>query len=203
MAARYIAFDCETTGFSDACNLLTVTFLALDNHLNVLNTLNLSLKQQNGYVVFPEALAVNKISLEKHHSESLSLEDARAALFAFLERHKTKYVLIPVGHNIAFDIRFIQNSGLLAPQEYSKYFSHNPLDTLTIAQYMKASGHLPLYQSVSLENLCTFYNIATSSTLQHTSHYDTVMTVNVLKEFIKNTRKDTIEHPRKKRKIDA
>jgi DNA polymerase III epsilon subunit-like protein len=181
--ARYVAFDCETTGVDELCNLLTVSFIVLDKDLNSIDSLDLSIKQSHGYVVYPEALAINKIDLIKHHTTSIELEQARNMLHTFLNTYKRNYLLIPIGHNIAFDIRFIKTSGLITAEEFPKYFSHNHIDTVTISQFMKVCGHLPLHQSISLTNLSAYYSLSTSTTLQHSSHYDTQMTIKLLKQY--------------------
>ena len=84
MTSKYIAFDTETSGLDPLkCNLLTVSFIILDNELNKLDTLNISLKHQN-YFVNPDALEVNKIDILKHHNHSIDIIDARIKLFEFL-----------------------------------------------------------------------------------------------------------------------
>ncbi len=181
--AKYIAFDCETGGFIDESSLLTVTFIVLDNNLCVLDTLDIALKSNRGYHVYPEALTVNKIDLIKHHATAIDLFTARTKLFSFLDAYKHMFTLIPIGHNIQFDIRFIKNNGLMTGDEYSRYISPNAIDTISIAQFMKVSGKLPLRQSISLSNLCTYYNLGDDNVLQHTANYDTHMTIKLLRKF--------------------
>jgi len=208
---KYIGFDCETTGVDDKCNLLTVCFLILDNKLNIIDKLNLSLKQNDGYVIFPKALEINKIDIIKHHNNSYELIDARNLLINFLNKHKTQYNLIPIGHNISFDIKFIIMSGLLTKNEYSNYISCNPIDTISIAQFLKLSGKIPENQSISLINLCNYFklNKLDNIDLQHTSEYDIKMTIQLLKKFKMinnqnecNTISNNDYHILKKRKIE-
>lgn len=205
MGVKYIAFDCETSGVNDKCNLLTVSFITLDNDLNKIDSLNLSLKQNDGYTIYPEAMDINKIDLIKHHKHSLDLSQAKDKLLDFLRKNKGQYNLIPIGHNIKFDIKFIKSSGLLTEFEYSKFISYNSIDTVCVAQFLKLSGFLNEKQSLSLVNLCTFAKLQRKPTLEHSSDYDTHMTIELLKYFKSIISQASIisspNLPNKKRKI--
>lgn len=204
MDTKYIAFDCETTGVSDNCNLLTVSFIVLDSELNETDLLNISLKQNNGYYIYPESLEVNKIDLVKHHQNSIDLIDARRKLSQFLQKNKGQYNLIPIGHNIQFDIKFIKKSGLLTEDEYSKYISCNAIDTVTISQFLKLTGKLPQKQSLSLVNLCKSCHLKRNESLEHSAEYDVKMTIKLLKHFkklIENKETTTELSSSKKRKL--
>jgi DNA polymerase III alpha subunit (gram-positive type) len=185
MDTKYIAFDCETTGVSDNCNLLTVSFIILDSELNEVDILNISLKQTNGYYIYPESLEVNKIDIVKHHQNSIDLIDARKKLTEFLQKYKGQYSLIPIGHNIQFDVKFVKKSGLLSEEEYSKYISYNCIDTVTISQFLKLTGKLHQKQSLSLVNLCKSCNLKRNESLEHSAEYDVKMTIKLLKHFKK------------------
>lgn len=185
MSAKYIAFDCETTGVNDDCNLLTVSFLMLNSNLKEMDVLNIALKQTNGYHIYPESLEVNKIDIIKHHNQSIDLIDARRKVLQFLQKYKGQYNLIPIGHNIQFDIKFIKKSGLLTEEEYTKYISYNALDTVVVSQFLKLSGKLPEKQSLSLINLCKSCNLKRNEELEHSAEYDIKMTVKLLKYFTK------------------
>lgn len=181
---KYIAFDCETTGLDDKSNLLTVSFIILDGDLNKKDSLNLSLKQDNGYYINPYALEVNKIDIIKHHITSKDLIDARKLLLTFLDKNYNSFCLIPIGHNVNFDIKFIKRSGLLTDKEWTKYISYNPLDTISVAQFLKLSGKLHERTSLSLINLCNSCNLERNEQLEHSSEYDIEMTIKLLKHFL-------------------
>jgi DNA polymerase III alpha subunit (gram-positive type) len=201
MESKYIAFDCETTGVDDRSNLLTVSFLILDRNLKEVDSLNLSLKQNNGYHIYPEAMEINRIDIIKHHHTSLELIDARKKLIDFLIKNKGKFNLIPIGHNIQFDIKAIKTSGLLTSEEYSKYISYNTLDTISIAQFLKLTGHLHEKQSLSLVNLCSSSQLKRDERLEHSSEYDIKMTIKLLKFFKKTIGNESEENVNKKRKV--
>lgn len=178
--SKYIAFDCETSGIDTDSNLLTVSFIILDKDLVETDSLNISLKQNSGYKIYPEALKINRIDIIKHHEIATDLPTSRVLLLDFLNRNRCRYNLIPIGHNITFDIRFIKSSGLLTEQEYINFISFNPIDTLVIAQFLKMCGKFDYRQSLSLINLCKYFKLDSCKTSEHTSEYDIKMTIKLL-----------------------
>ena len=91
----------------------------------------------------------------------------------------------PIGHNVTFDINFIKGCGLLSEYEYNSYISFNCVDTICIAQFFKLTGEIPKKQSISLSNLCSYYNIKSEENTEsyHTAEYDIVMTLHLLRKF--------------------
>jgi DNA polymerase III alpha subunit (gram-positive type) len=193
----YLAFDTETTGI-DAVknNLLTACFIVLNDNLIEIDRLNLSIKY-NEYNISVRAMEINKIDLIKHHNSrnSVDLKTARSMLLDFLRKNKKAHsnsslsygynLFTPIGHNVSFDINFIKGCGLLSEYEYNSYISFNCVDTICIAQFFKLTGEIPKKQSISLSNLCSYYNIKSEENTEsyHTAEYDIVMTLHLLRKF--------------------
>ena len=193
----YLAFDTETTGI-DAVknNLLTACFIVLDDNLVEIDRLNLNIKY-NEYNISVRAMEINKIDLIKHHNSrnSVDLKTARSMLLDFLRKNKKAHsnsslsygynLFTPIGHNVSFDINFIKGCGLLSEYEYNSYISFNCVDTICIAQFLKLTGEIPKTQSISLVNLCSYYNIKSEGNTEsyHTAEYDIVMTLHLLRKF--------------------
>lgn len=195
--SKYICFDTETTGLDvNVNNLLTACFIVLDTNLNELDRLNISLKSES-YTINAKAMEVNKINIVQHHNTSKDLIDTRFHLINFLKKNKTKFYLTPVGHNIQFDISFIKK---LLGDEYNNYFSYNSVDTIVIANFLKICGKLPDCQPVSLSKLSDYFGLTDYhfSELQHTSEYDTEMTVKLLKKFVELRIFDISNSPKKR-----
>jgi DNA polymerase III alpha subunit (gram-positive type) len=177
----YICFDTETSGLDPLCNLLTACFIVLDENLNEIDILNLQIKHDH-YYVSTKALEVNHINLIEHnnHKDSVTLKQASELLYNFLAKNKRGYPLIPIGHNLQFDILFVKK--MLSNTDYNKFISWNQIDTIVLAQFLKLSNKISKYQSISLVNLGQLYNIKIPGNA-HTAEYDTKMTIEVLKRM--------------------
>lgn len=178
----YIAFDTETTGLSSDSQLLTAYFVILDKNFEPESSLDLKFKWPS-YNVYAKALEVNKIDIVKHDLLADDLAVCRSKMKSFI---KNRNRLIPIGHNINFDIGFIRSSGLVSDEEFSKSFNFVNIDTLVVAQFLKSNGKIPLYQSLSLKNICSYFGITCGEQEFHTAKYDTLMTISLLKFFNKN-----------------
>jgi DNA polymerase III alpha subunit (gram-positive type) len=91
--------------------------------------------------------------------------------------------IIPVGHNVAFDIRKITNS-LISKGSWDNFISYRVLDTCTIAQYLILSGKLNSDISCSLGHLSAYFKINIQGNA-HEAKYDTLITMAVLQELMK------------------
>lgn len=177
----FLAFDTETTGLLDSCNVLTAYFIILDDKLNEIANLDLKIKY-NHYNVNIKALEINKIDLIKHDKEAISQKDARNKLDYFLSVYKTKDNYIPLGHNISFDLKMLKNNDILTDSAIETYLSPVSIDTLTIAKFMKTNKKIPKKQSLSLSKISEYFNINLGNdSLYHTAEYDIKMTIELFK----------------------
>jgi DNA polymerase III alpha subunit (gram-positive type) len=189
----YIAFDCETTGLLPECQVLTAYFIVLDHHLNEIDSLDLRIKYDM-YNIQSKALEINKIDLLLHDSLAKDVLDSKLLLEAFVRRNCKQRRLIPLGHNITFDINMLKTSGILSPGTYNECFSYNVLDTIVIAQFLKLLDKLPKNYSVSLSSLCKYFNVDSVQGLElHNSECDIKMTVNLLKAMTRQCEFDVNE----------
>lgn len=180
---KYIGLDTETGGSTSECSLLSVYFQILDENLLPLGELDLFIKPNDDlYHVTAEGLGVNHINLVEHDKIAITEGKASQMLYAFLQQYNPqgKEKLVPVGHNVAFDIERVKRTLL---KSWDTYVSYRKLDTGSIAQFMKAKKLLPDSVSGSLGSLMEHFAIPVEGTL-HTAKSDTLGTVAVLRALL-------------------
>jgi DNA polymerase III epsilon subunit-like protein len=180
---RYLVLDTETGGF-EGTSLLTACFLVTDEAFNELDQLMLKMKPDDGkYIVTGESLRVNGIDLKTHDTEAIPYREAGVKLYDFLNGNSIlgSEKLIPVGHNVVFDILKIQEF-LISKEKWSRFVSYRTLDTATIARACIAAGLLPTSLSGSLSSIAEYFNIDTSAA--HSADGDVAMAVLVLENLL-------------------
>lgn len=186
---RIVAFDTETGGLDHTReDILTAYFAVLDDSLNVIDELDLKLKPDNNRepVVTEGAMKVNGIDLKKHMEDpaTLTYSEAKKAIALFLVRHlenKKKKSLVAAGHNIPFDIGFLQHH-ILPKTTWDQFFSHRSLDTMPIAVFLKFVQWWP-EEIGSLSSIVKHLNLPVRNA--HNAKDDTLMFVDVLRAILK------------------
>ena len=171
-------FDCETGGIDPATSsLLTLYMAVLDSNDQIIDELDLKLKPDDGkYLWTQEAMDVNGINLEEHDKEAITYSQGKVLLMAFLKKNSPKKrSLRPCGHNIAFDIGFIQTH-LLSKKEWEDYCHYRVLDTTPIATFMQDIGVWPSKLG-SLVSLVEYLGV--KKRLAHNAKEDTLMWIDV------------------------
>lgn len=182
---KIVAFDSETGGLDpNEHDLLTAYFAILDDALNVVDELYLKLKPDDGRApaVTEEAMKVNGIDLNAHMAdpETLPYSEAKKVLALFLAKHlveKKKKTLVAAGHNISFDISFIQKY-VLPKKTWDQLFTHRYLDTMPVAVFLKFVKWWP-EEIGTLTSIVKHLNLPMRNA--HNAKDDTLMFVDVLK----------------------
>jgi DNA polymerase III epsilon subunit-like protein len=188
---KFIAFDVETGGLDPKkSSLLTLYAVILDENFNAIAELDLKIKNEKGevYQVTGEALKINGIDLAEHHNNNRNSTKGLAALqlsdLISAHSNNEQDKLIPIGHNVSFDIGFILEH--LIPKEiWDRHVSYKTLDTATIANFLKVKKVIPDNVSTSLGVLAKYFQIDTSKGLLHSSKWDTLITVMLLEKMLK------------------
>lgn len=193
---KYIAMDCESGGIGPEADLLTAYFGVLDEDFNITAELTIKLRpdsENDFYSVSAKALEINKIDLVKHFKEGEPKSKAGVNLFRFLEKH-TPIVdghvqrLVPIGHNVAFDIKKISEK-LLGKKTLDMFIGYRVLDTGTIGQFFQTAGLIPPTMSAALGSLMKHYGLEFQGEA-HNERADALACVEILKAMLKQIKGD-------------
>lgn len=185
MKPKYISLDNETGGLTKNSSLLTTYFSILDENFVELASLELYVKPDDGeYKVSAEALAVNKINLIEHDKIAVPYSKAGTLAYDFLNKVNPngEIKLIPLGHNVTFDIEGVCNF-LINKGTWGKFVGYRVLDTATIGQFLIDAKLIPSSVSASLGSLQKYFNINLPEEIRHTSKGDVDITVMVYREL--------------------
>lgn len=185
---KYIVFDVETGGIGLDKSLLTACFLycqydVKNDEYEIIDGLDLKIKPNDDvYHVTAQGMQINGIDLVEHDKVAITEKQAGTKLYDklsiwYINNNKEK--LIPVGHNIAFDINCVTNK-LVHPGTWEQFVSYKTLDTCTISQFMRMKNKLPYTVSCGLVSLTEYFNVKPLTGKPHEADYDCLATLNVL-----------------------
>lgn len=176
---RYFLVDCETGGLDEnETSLLTLFAKVLDSNLETIGEIDLKIKPDDGrYHIDIAAMNVNKIDLIEHSKVAIPYSLAAKQLREFLTKHSSMGAnkLIPAGHNINLDVRFICK--LIS--DWKQYTMHRWLDTSSIGHFLQQVGILPETLDGGLVSLATHYGV------DCTGLHDAKIDVNITHKLIK------------------
>lgn len=145
---KRLVIDSETGGlWPSKHSLLTIGMLLIDvkqNKLNFLDNEHIFIKHSE-YSVSKTAMRINKIDLFEHHKKGVFPSVACKKINSFLDKHLLYNVPV-VGHNVSFDIGFINS--LFNSECFDYPFHKEKEDTMHLWNQLKKKGVVsPFYNS--------------------------------------------------------
>jgi DNA polymerase III epsilon subunit-like protein len=197
MAGSFLlGFDTETGGFNPkTSDLLTFYGCILDEELKIHDELYLKLKPDGGRLPIAEAqaLKVNGIDLQAHLSdpETITYSEAKVKVVTLLKKYLKKTGrfsnIRPIGYNVPFDIKWVQEH-ILPPDEWESILHYKHVDVMQNVDFLKECEWFPKDLG-SLVSVVDYLQIPKRAA--HNAKEDTLMCVDVhkkLKEIMKSKR---------------
>ena len=139
--SNYIVYDCETGGLDETKNPITqYACVVLDfKTLKEIDRFETFVKPYNNLTIEKQALDHTMVSMSDI-KQGISVENFVDVLFEFNKLHQAKGKfkdanrLVPVGHNIPFDNRFLTYACNLFDKNYFELVYDNFIDTFPIAK---------------------------------------------------------------------
>lgn len=194
--SNYIVFDCETGGLDENKNPITqYAAVVLDGKtLKEIDRCETYVKPYNDLEITKEALEKTMVNISDINS-GLSLKEFVAVAKEFWKQHqvRTKYKdmgrLIPVGHNVTFDIRFINKAMELDGSKEDMFETHyeNFIDTFALAKLTWGiKGDEKLRLGICAERADIVLTDA------HGAMNDVEATADLLRYYVKNLRNEKV-----------
>ena len=156
---KRLVIDTETTGLSPRFHkTLTVGMLLIDvenGFLDILDSNHIFVRHEH-YNPTPEAMAISKIDLEKHHKIAIPPTKACTQINHFIERNGLHDTTL-VGHNYQFDKGFLGalfNQGDTISKLHWRYD-----DTMWLWRNLQKAGSVPSDLRANLQTLADFFKI--------------------------------------------
>lgn len=139
--SNYIVYDCETGGLDETKNPITqYACVVLDfKTLKEIDRFETFVKPYNNLVIEKDALEHTMVSMSDIR-HGITVENFVEVLFEFNKMHQAKGKfkdanrLVPVGHNIPFDNRFLSYACNLCGRNYFEFIYDNFIDTFPLAK---------------------------------------------------------------------
>jgi DNA polymerase III alpha subunit (gram-positive type) len=175
----FFAFDVETTGLDPKRDeIIQLAYQLLDGNLNLVKSGTFFVWPRNT-TVSAEVAKINGYSTQKWSAnKAISQVELYGQLRDMLSPHKK---LIPMGHNVKFDLSFLQALFETYGEDkvYRTSLSYHSFDTVAISMFADYVLHSGLNGSYKLTHLTERYKIDHSAA--HTADSDIAATVALFK----------------------
>lgn len=134
-----------------------------------------------------ESIAIHGIEPAWLRAHGLSPCDAVRQFEDFLHAHFTRFErgdVLLAGHNVSFDVAFLQRLYRLAGKEYPAFYSHRLLDTATLGLFFILSGDLPTGVAKS-DELFSHFQISFGADRRHSALGDARATAELINAFLR------------------
>lgn len=188
----YLVLDTETGGLDAKENALIELSYAII--LNGAIPVRRQLLMRDGKQISDKALEVNGYIREQIR-EYESAESAAVRFLGDITRIVDPFdiseTVIPVGHNISFDMRFVKEWMYDADMaEFFEFIFEKPLDTLSLAREAKSNGWIET-DDAKLETVADYFGVLREGA--HVARIDVEMTIDVLERLLRLKKENTVE----------
>lgn len=192
--SHYIILDCETGGLDEASNPITqVACLVLDSvTLKELQRFETYVKPYNGLVITKEALAASLVTMADINN-GLPIDKVVKVLSELFKMYSKPKGGTPIliGHNIGFDLKFLDYAFNLQSMNLYSFINRVSLDTMADAKRLWLTADNKDDKSVTLTNCCKRADIVLKDA--HGAMNDVVATTKLWLWFTERMRGGSVE----------
>jgi len=180
-ADRILFIDTETGGTDPATNSLLSLGLVVWKASEVRASLEILI--DDGVLnVTEKALEINRIDLQEHRKKALSPTVAVKQMDKFINSHfQADEKIVLGGHNINFDVNFLNVFLTRNGYDFQQRFSHRTVDTSAILFYLYLTGKIKRKLTASQDAL-DYFGIVVEG--RHTALGDAVATAQLFSRLV-------------------
>lgn len=178
----FLVLDTETGGKYGS--LLSYALIVADENFRVL-TSQYNFIKQDYYRVSPEAMSVNKLSLESLQAYGSTPKELGTKIYNFLRDYSNDGAdkLIPVGFGLSGDVARILE--LISPGSWYQFVSYGGIDLSSVGSFLRIGQDNP----GSLRKWADEYEIIYNVDMLHDAFYDANLTLKVLGKMYQTLQK--------------
>ncbi len=176
--SKILVLDTETGGLSADKNSILSFGAVVFEDLVPTNEIEVYVKEDD-IQVEKRAMEVNKIDLNWLKANGKSPIEAVSLLEKFIADNFGTEKVSPAGHNIGFDVRFMNRLFRLAGKNYDDVFSHRTLDTASILRFLTMTGKINM-KTASADEAFKYFDIKISTEKRHTALGDAKATAEMI-----------------------
>lgn len=147
---KYLFIDTETGGtIPTKHSLLQIGLIVWDCNNGIIAQQDYYIKSKR-YVVTKEAMSINKFDRHIHNNKAEEPKIVIEKMIAFLKEYFDENIYMPIiGHNIQFDVSFLQDFFKRNNKSFYQYFSHRLIDTYSVYKTLSLAGRIENINSSS------------------------------------------------------
>ncbi|HEY6899765.1 MAG TPA: 3'-5' exonuclease [Puia sp.] len=181
-ADKILFIDTETGGIDPASHSLLSLALVVWKEMEIVASLEI-LIDDGRLNVTERALEINHIDLEEHKRKAVPPATAIKRLDKFLNTHFPKEEKITLGgHNITFDVNFLNAFLTRNGYDFGSRFSHRYVDTSSILFYLYLTKKLKRRLTAS-QDAFDYFGIAVAG--RHTALGDAIATAQLFTNLVR------------------
>lgn len=156
------AFDTETTGLIAGFNeIISLAGILYDNKFKEIDRINIYAYPDHPEHIHPKALEVNGYTEEEWKKRGAITQEQMAVQLNDWLIKRYCYRVIPLGHNVKFDISHLQAlyERFDMVEAWQKLFSYHCLDTVGVAMFFDMANYKELSDRYNLGKLCERFGV--------------------------------------------
>jgi DNA polymerase-3 subunit epsilon len=171
--------DTETGGYDAEKHSLLTIALAVYEDGKILEVKEWKVKHKD-YIITPSAMRSNQIDILKHDDEAQEKAEIVKGIIEFIKANFAEDRPALGGHNVQFDVKFMDKLFKESKEYWNTYVSHRVIDTCEAARFAYYAGKTT-EDVAALDRAVKYFGIEVTG--RHTATGDIVATIELFEKL--------------------